>query len=370
MIRSKQATWGVAVVAATLFLAGCERPPMETAQIGYRGVAMEQVTNPRLAARSAAANVLPSSLPAASADPPMAKDIYQNIQVLDDLSLGEFTRVMLAMTAWVSPEQGCTYCHAEDNLADDSKYQKVVSRRMLQMTRHINSDWTNHVAQTGVTCFTCHRGQNIPAQVWFTDPGPKQAPAMARTPTRQNIASESVGVTSLPYDSFSTFLRDGPADIRVISNTALPNGSDRNIKQTEATYGLMMHMSQGLGVNCTHCHNSRSFAQWDQSTPQRTTAWYGIRMARDLNVAFLEPLQGTFPTTRLGPLGDVAKVNCATCHQGVNKPLRGVSQLADYPELRAARAPMPAADGAAAAPAAEAPAADAAAAVPAAAAGG
>ncbi len=340
-------------MAATLVLAGCERLPMDAAQIGYRGTAMEQVTNPRLAAKITAANVLPASLPAASSDAPMAKDIYQNIQVLDDLSLGEFTRVMLAMTAWVSPEQGCTYCHTEDNLADDSKYQKVVSRRMLQMTRHINTDWTNHVAQTGVTCYTCHRGQNIPAQVWFTDPGPKQAPGMARTPTRQNIASGSVAFSSLPYDSLSIFLQDAPANIRVITKSALPNGSTRNIKQTEATYGLMMHMSQSLGVNCTFCHNSRSFSVWEQSTPQRITAWHGIRMARDLNVAYLEPLLGTFPANRLGPLGDVAKVSCATCHQGVNKPLRGVSQLADYPELRTARA-MPAADAAVEAPAPDA----------------
>ena len=32
-------------------------------------------------------------------------------------------------------------------------------------------------------------------------------------------------------------------------------------------------------------------------------------------------------------LGDVAKVNCATCHQGVFKPLYGVSMAKDYPEL-------------------------------------
>ncbi len=353
MNRSFGIKWSAAIAAATLVLAGCERPPMQSTQIGYRGVSMEQVTNPRLAAKVAAKNVLPPSLPAASSDAPMAKDIYQNIQVLDDLSLGEFTRVMLAMTAWVSPEQGCTYCHVEDNLADDSKYQKVVSRRMLQMTRHINTDWTTHVAQTGVTCYTCHRGQNIPANIWFTDPGPKQAAGMARSRTGQNVASHATAFSSLPYDPFSLFLRDAPANIKVISATSLPNGSDRNIKQTEATYGLMMHMSQSLGVNCTFCHNSRSFAQWDQSTPQRGTAWYGIRMARDLNVSYLEPLQGTFPANRLGPLGDVPKLNCATCHQGVNKPLRGVSQLADYPELRTARV-MPAAptEGAAADPAA------------------
>jgi mono/diheme cytochrome c family protein len=32
-------------------------------------------------------------------------------------------------------------------------------------------------------------------------------------------------------------------------------------------------------------------------------------------------------------MGDVLKVNCATCHQGVNKPLGGYSMLKDNPAL-------------------------------------
>jgi len=43
----------------------------------------------------------------------------------------------------------------------------VVARRMIQMTQRINVDWKPHVADTGVTCYTCHRGNNIPANVWF-----------------------------------------------------------------------------------------------------------------------------------------------------------------------------------------------------------
>jgi len=33
-------------------------------------------------------------------------------------------------------------------------------------------------------------------------------------------------------------------------------------------------------------------------------------------------------------LGDVAKVNCATCHQGVFKPLYGEKMTGKYPELQ------------------------------------
>ena len=95
----------------------------------------------------------------------------------------------------------------------------------------------------------------------------------------------------------------------------------------------MIHISEALGVNCTYCHNTRSFAAWDASTPKRTTAYYGIRMVRDINTDYLVPLTPTFPAHRLGILGDVGKVNCATCHQGVFKPLYGESILKDYPEL-------------------------------------
>jgi photosynthetic reaction center cytochrome c subunit len=42
-----------------------------------------------------------------------------------------------------------------------------------------------------------------------------------------------------------------------------------------------------------------------------------------------------FPASRKGELGDVAKTNCGTCHQGAYKPLFGAPMLKDYPELGA-----------------------------------
>jgi photosynthetic reaction center cytochrome c subunit len=58
-------------------------------------------------------------------------------------------------------------------------------------------------------------------------------------------------------------------------------------------------------------------------------------MARGLNTGYMEPLTDTFPQHRKGELGDVAKINCGTCHQGAYKPLNGASMLKDYPELAA-----------------------------------
>ncbi|MBC7436152.1 MAG: photosynthetic reaction center cytochrome c subunit [Bdellovibrionales bacterium] len=341
-------------LAFTAFLSGCERPPVNSVQRGYRGTGMVEVYNPRVLASQAPSNALPQVQPPASPDGPKASQVYQNVKVLGDLSVGEFTRVMLAMTAWVAPQQGCTYCHAAEGMASDALYTKVVARRMLEMTRHINSDWKTHVAETGVTCYTCHRGQPVPSKVWFTAATQKQATGMVGNDAGQNKPAVATGLSSLPYDPYTPFLLQ-TAEIRVAGTTALQTGNRHSIKQTEHTYGLMMHMSDSLGVNCTYCHNSRSFSDWDQSTPQRGTAWYGIRMAGDLNVNYMAPLTSTFPPNRLGPTGDVAKVNCATCHQGAFKPLYGASMLKDYPELsgaHSAMAPAAAASGAAAAPAA------------------
>ena len=142
----------------------------------------------------------------------------------------------------------------------------------------------------------------------------------------------ATGMSSLTTDPYTLYLL-GDQTIGVGSGTALPTGHVASILHTEQSYGLMMHMSSGLGVNCTYCHNTRNFKSWEGSPPQRTTAWHGIRMARDLNNAYLEPLTKSFPPERLGPLGDVAKVNCATCHQGVYKPLFGAPMAKNYPAL-------------------------------------
>ena len=114
---------------------------------------------------------------------------------------------------------------------------------------------------------------------------------------------------------------------------ALPTGNRSSTKQAEFTYGLMMHMSQSLGVNCTYCHNTRAMGEWDGGPPQRTTAWHGIRMVRDINTDYIVPLTDKFPAHRLGVMGDVAKTNCATCHQGAYKPLYGAKMADAYPEL-------------------------------------
>jgi photosynthetic reaction center cytochrome c subunit len=326
----------IGVFLAIPMVKGFQKPQITTVQHGPRGVAMGVVYNNGDLAINAAANKIPGYLPQLPPVGPKASAVYKNVQVLGDLNVGQFTRLMASITQWVAPEQGCNYCHNPANMAEDTVYTKVVARRMLQMTQNINQNWSTHVVATGVTCYTCHRGLNIPTNVFVNDtlaPGSDTGMGMAATTPGKNHPSPAAGLASLPMDPFTPFL-SGAEQIRVQSQTALPSGDRSSIKQTDWTYALMMHMSNSLGVNCTYCHNSRSWGDWSQSSPQRVTAWYGIRMVREINNGYMDPLAPVFPAYRKGPAGDVAKVNCTTCHQGIYKPLYGVSMAKDFPELQ------------------------------------
>jgi photosynthetic reaction center cytochrome c subunit len=276
-------------------------------------------------------NKYPKPLRQAKLTGPKAAETYSNVHVLGDLSEQQFARTMLSIKSWVAPEAGCNFCHNAPDYTNDDKYTKRVARKMLAMTRHINTDWTQHVGATGVTCFTCHRGQAVPAKTWFLTPDKSYTGEMVtKSPVR--LPTAAAGNTVLSMYSLNDYLL-GDDNIRVVGPTALQTGNRHSIYQARETYGLMMVMAESLGVNCTFCHYTAAFYNWDMSTPQRATAWYGIRMVRDLNNTVMVPLTDELPKERLGPTGDVPKIYCATCHQGSNKPLYGAPMLKDYPEL-------------------------------------
>lgn len=310
MMSVRHVRGGLAAGVVVLALAGCDLGAKQSVQLGHRGTAMElTVDKSDLAAKVAAISIptpLPPSPPATPGPLP-----WKNVQVLNDISVAEFNRTMIAFTNWVAGTGNCQYCHnlrdlSADTLDDGSPiYTKLVARRMIQMNRHINGQYPQHVANTGVTCYTCHRGKPLPAGLWF-------------------------------YGKETDYLRhyldrDGA---RVVSQTVEPNAVNRSsVKQTEWTYALMISQSNSLGVGCVYCHNSRQFSSWEQAPPQRVTAYHGILMLRDLNTRYLAPLQSVFPQVRLGPMGDAPKAQCLTCHQGAYKPLYAAKMVKDYPAL-------------------------------------
>jgi len=325
---------GVVVLILGALMVGYKRTIV--IQHGYRGENQALVYRPETIDKLAVINKFPKPLKAAKTDGIKASEAYENVQVLGDLTQSQMARLMLSIKNWVAPDVGCNYCHEAPDYAGDDKYPKRVAREMLRMTRHINADWAKHVAgsaPTGVTCYTCHRGQPIPAQTWYQAPPASElrtgffnlkSSVRPPTPATHN--------TVLAPDALSNYLLEDD-NIRVIGTTPLAGENPHRILQARDTYSLMMIMSESLGVNCNFCHATRAFYSWDQSTPQRAQAWYGIRMVRDINNNYVAPLYKLLPPERLGPTGDAPKVYCATCHQGANKPLGGAPMLEYYPEL-------------------------------------
>jgi len=50
-----------ALLLSVLVLSGCERPPIEAVQHGFRGTAMDLIYNPRILAEQAENNAVPAS---------------------------------------------------------------------------------------------------------------------------------------------------------------------------------------------------------------------------------------------------------------------------------------------------------------------
>jgi hypothetical protein len=66
----------------------------------------------------------------------------------------------------------CTFCHVEGNFASDDNPKKDVARKMITMTKEINSaNFTD--GKMHVSCYTCHRGAEEPKMA----PPPAEKPA-------------------------------------------------------------------------------------------------------------------------------------------------------------------------------------------------
>ena len=279
----------------------------------------------------------------------LAKDAYQNVQVLGELTEDNFNRVMGAITQWVAPEQGCAYCHGDVALEDygnDDLYTKVVARRMIQMTQNLNESWDSHVSankQVGVTCYTCHRGENVPSEIWF-----KLGDVSARMDgwgAVQNKVTVQSQYTSLPSDALEAYLLNGESikvhDLDAHADAKPTDEGYPTWQNAERTYSLMNYVSNSLGVNCVFCHNTRAFYDAGQVTPQWGTELLGISMVNELNNEYLVPLQDVYPPERLGPIfADAPKAACKTCHKGYQQPLQGTDVIGNYPELATTGAPV------------------------------
>ena len=94
--------------------------------------------------------------------PPMAEEVFKNVQVLKGIPVDEFMGTMGFMSA--SLGISCGDCHVAgdsswENYALDSP-RKQTARRMMLMVSTINQ--TNFGGRQVVTCYSCHRGSERP----------------------------------------------------------------------------------------------------------------------------------------------------------------------------------------------------------------
>lgn len=339
---------GAAVFAAAVLVSYGQPSATESLQTGPRGNGMSvtEFTADLATPDPDIANLVADDPYIPEGGEELAGDIYQNVQVLGDLTDDNFNRLMAAMTNWVAPDQGCAYCHGDgdmDTYGDDALYTKVVARRMIEMTQNINENWDGHVnanKQVGVTCNTCHRGQNVPSDIWFKITPVNET--VAGWPAVQNRATPLSQYTSLPSDALEAYLVNYETiAVHDLESRVDNQPGDPLIQQAERTYSLMNYFANSLGRNCVLCHNTRAFYDGSQVTPQWGTASMGISMVQELNNDYLLPLGPELPENRLGPLhGDAPKVACKTCHKGYQQPLQGSNVIQYWPELATTGAPV------------------------------
>ena len=333
--------------------------PVAGRQLGYRASSMIQwdQTVPAAIALDKPAVMLPADHfgvdAAALNDARPATEVYKNLQVVTDTTAGQFMALQVALTNWVAPKTGCAFCHAGPDFASDAKPQKTAARTMIQMTRTLNADWRGHVGEAGVTCYTCHRGENVPPSTWYPRAVKQPRPFVAKQDDWLETATTVRDF--FPDAGFSEYLLQNTPG-RGQSYTALPTTGPSDTIIVKRLYEVMMQMSDGIGVNCGYCHNSRAFFDWGQSTPARWAGLEGIHMTQAINNDFLLPLVPHIPQTReiqgngrppitpaseSGPQPGNGLATCQTCHYENPKPLHGQNLLAPFPTLAGPSASNP-----------------------------
>jgi photosynthetic reaction center cytochrome c subunit len=95
--------------------------------------------------------------------PQMAEDVFKNVQVLKGIPVNQFMDTMGFFAAALG--LNCTGCHVAESLQDLDKFaedvpRKRTARRMITMVGNMNK--ANFGGRRALTCYTCHRGNQIP----------------------------------------------------------------------------------------------------------------------------------------------------------------------------------------------------------------
>jgi hypothetical protein len=108
-----------------------------------------------------------TAVTAQSAPPRPGMAESPTIKVLTGLTVPEFEQEMQMMVQALGVN--CVFCHVRNDFAAETNERKLDARRMLEMTKLINSQFfPDYAPPEGesklgrVTCMTCHQGEQRP----------------------------------------------------------------------------------------------------------------------------------------------------------------------------------------------------------------
>jgi photosynthetic reaction center cytochrome c subunit len=98
--------------------------------------------------------------------PPLVEDVFTNVRMLRGIPVDEFMDTMGFFSA--ATGLNCQDCHVGESGGNWSKYadetpRKATARRMMAMVAGINK--ASFGGRTVVSCWSCHRGNNVPELV-------------------------------------------------------------------------------------------------------------------------------------------------------------------------------------------------------------
>ena len=205
-----------------------------------------------------------------------AGTIFKNVKLLGAVSADRFMAAMQSMQA--SLGRKCVLCHLveQKDFPSDAKKEKQRARDMIRMNEEINR--RSFGGAIRVTCWTCHRGDEHPADMGFSRDLPEP-------------------FTKMPPEQLARKAEDVFKDVRILRGMDVRN------------FGFIMGwFAREMGAKCTHCHEEKDFAA---DTPKKTRA----REMLDMTSYIAK-----------GYYGNDSPVGCGTCHRGKPIPARTAAE--------------------------------------------
>jgi len=113
--------------------------------------------------------------------PPMADEVFKNIQVLKGMPADQLAPSMQFVNASLGVQ--CDFCHVPNAMDKDDKKPKKIARQMMEMMFAINKD--NFNGSRMVTCYSCHRGAIRPVGTPIIDEAKMTGGAMSMPMPKQ-----------------------------------------------------------------------------------------------------------------------------------------------------------------------------------------